>query len=108
MTIKEMQKLLETAEGFKDKVAHFAFPEEEAPPLPFICFLSPREDTFYADGEAYFNTAQYIVELYTKFREPKTETVLEKTLTEQGICFTKENVYLADEKCYETIYEMEV
>ena len=47
MTLGEFKELLETT-GLP--VAYYSFPENEAPSLPFICYISPGTDNFSADG----------------------------------------------------------
>lgn len=103
MTVEELGKLLESS-GLP--VAYNAFPIGDAPSLPFICYLYDDSNVFYADGEAYWGTGIYMVELYTKYKSPEVERVVEAVLS--TIPFVKNETYLEDEKCFQIIYEIEV
>ena len=37
----DIATMLNSIQGFTDKVAYYAFPEEQAPALPFSCYLFP-------------------------------------------------------------------
>lgn len=50
-------------------VAYRAFPEEEAPKLPYICYQNPENNNFAADGIVFFLAREIQVELYTKNKE---------------------------------------
>lgn len=103
MTTEELGKLLETS-GLP--VAYNAFPIGDAPALPFICYLYDDSNVFYADGEAYWGSGIYMVELYTKVKSPDVERAVEAVLN--NIPFIKTETYLEDEKCFQIIYEIEV
>lgn len=44
----ELQELKERLEQTGFPVAYYSFPENEAPPLPFICYLVTGSDNFAA------------------------------------------------------------
>lgn len=106
MTIELIKTILEGVTGFTDKVAYLAFPENQAPMLPFICFYSPSETHFSADGIVYHAVPDIIVELYAKDRDFTSESLIESAFTANGLYYEKESTYLEDEKCYETIYSL--
>lgn len=108
MTIKQVKEMLEEITGFEDKVAYHSFPVGEAPALPFICFLETNSNNFSADGIAYSKIHHIQVELYSQYRDIASEELIESKLTDNTIFYQKTLLYLDDEKCYETIYEMEV
>lgn len=103
MRLKAFEELLETTEL---PVAYYAFPENEAPPLPFICYLVPFTNNFSADGKVYQKINHIQVELYTKFKSPEIEEKVEQALS--SFYWEKTETYLEDEKCFEIIYELEV
>ena len=103
MTTSEFKELLETT---KLPVAHLSFPEEEAPMLPFICFLNPEDNNFAADGEVYFSAHEMIVELYLEHRNEETEGIVEKAIS--YFYYVKNAEYLDDESCWLITYELEV
>lgn len=103
MTINEFKELLETTNM---PVAHLSFPEEEEQNLPFICFLNPEDDNFYADGKVYAVSHRMIVELYLECRDEEKEGIVEKAIS--SFCYTKNAEFLDDESCWLITYEMEV
>lgn len=106
--LDEIKEILESIEGFKDKVAYRAFPVNEAPKLPFICYLETGTDNFFADNTVYSSTRIIDIELYSKNRDIFNETLIEEKLRENHITWTKGIEYIEDEKCYEVIYTVEV
>lgn len=103
MRIEAFKELLKTA-GLP--VAYYAFPENEAPQLPFICYLIPFTNNFSADGKVYQKINYVQVELYTKLKSPEIEEKVEEALS--SFYWEKTETYLEDEKCFEIIYELEV
>lgn len=108
MTLAEIKTMLESIDGFAGKVAYDSFPLNEAPPLPFICFLEIQSDNFSADGIVYHAIKEVQIELYSRYKDLANETLVDNKLTQYGIFYQKETIYLDDEKCYETIYRMEI
>lgn len=103
MSLSEFKELLKTT-GLP--VAYYAFPESEAPTLPFICYLVPFTNNFSADGKVYKNINHIQVELYTKIKSPEIEEKVEQALS--SFYWEKTETYLEDEQCFEVIYELEV
>lgn len=103
MTLEQLHTILT---GTELPVAYNAFPEETAPALPFICYRVVGSNNFFADGSTYEKINDIDVELYTKTKDQATEALLEQALGE--LCWNKEENYLADEKCFEIIYNLEV
>jgi len=87
-------------------VTYRAWPENEAPKLPFICYLSEGSDPTYADGQVYYSYDEVRVELYTAFKDPVTEDLVELALV--GFHWKKEETYLDSERCYLITYDIEV
>lgn len=87
-------------------VIYRAWPENEAPPLPFICYLVPGTDNFFADGETFAVINRVNVELYTKLKSPEAEVLVEKALS--AIAWQKTETYISSERCYQILYEIEV
>ena len=87
-------------------VAYRAFPVNQAPPLPFICYLYSYSNNFDADNQVYQKIGHISIELYTQSKSPEVEGAVETVL--QNMCWEKSEEYLDDEKCYEIIYEIEV
>lgn len=103
MTLSELYTNLKVT-GFP--VTYRAWPEDCAPPLPFICYLCDGDNPLFADGCTYFSFSNVRVELYTRNKEPETEATLEAVLS--GFHWKKTETYIASERCYMILYEIEV
>lgn len=103
MTLSDLGALLETT-GLP--VVYRQWQEGTAPPMPYLVYLSPYTNNFAADGTAYFVVNHVQIELYTKLKDPVAEGKVEKALS--SLYWEKNSEYLDTEKCYQTIYEIEV
>lgn len=101
--MEELKALLETS-GLP--VVYHAWPVGEAPPLPYLCYLTAYSNNFAADGVVYCPIDHIQVELYTKQKEPQTEDKVEKALS--SFFWEKSETYLDTERCYQILYEIEV
>lgn len=106
--LEGLRKMLESIPGFKKKVAYRAFPVNEAPALPYICYQETDTNNFYADGEVYKSASIVDIELYSRNRDTVSENLIENTLVSNGITWEKGIEYIDDQKCYEVIYTVEV
>ena len=85
---------------------HFA--EGESPKPPFICYLLPGSNNFAADGKVYFHINEVRIELYTDKKDLSVETKVTAVLDKHGIFYNRSEVWIASEKLYEVIFQMEV
>ena len=85
---------------------HFA--EGESPDPPFLVFLFPRSDNFGADNKVYQKINVLHIELYTDKKQPNIESQVEAVLDAHEIYYDKTEVWIASERLYEVLYEMEV
>lgn len=85
---------------------HFA--EGESPDPPFMVFLFPRSDNFGADNKVYQKINVLHIELYTEKKSPDIETQVEAVLDKYELFYEKTEVWIASERLYEVLYEMEV
>ena len=85
---------------------HFA--EGESPDPPFMVFLFPRSDNFGADNKVYQKINVLHIELYTDKKQPNVEAQVEAVLDAHEIYYDKTEVWIASERLYEVLYEMEV
>lgn len=85
---------------------HFA--EGEASEPPFLCYLLPGSDHFAADGRVYFRIHEVWIELYTDFKDLKTEQKVEAVLDAYGIFYNKTETWIDSEKLYEVLYSFEL
>ena len=107
-TRADIASMLNSITGFTGKVAYYAFPEGQAPTLPFIVYIFPDEAGFGADNKNYLPTTSVQVELYTKHKDPASEALVEAALTTNELYFTKASAYLPDERAWMTAYTFEV
>ncbi len=103
MRLPELRAALE-ASGLP--VAYRAWPENAAPPLPFICYLVTGSNNLHADGEIFYSALDVQVELYTRVKDPEAEARVETAL--QGFAWEKTETYIGTERCYMILYEIEV
>lgn len=102
-----MEKIISILEKLGIPFAYDHFSEGEAPDPPFICFRYPSSDNFAADGTVYFDIDVVDIELYTDKKDPEIEKKIQSFLTEEGIVYEKEEVWIESEKLYEVVYEFE-
>lgn len=103
-----VKTLLEAISGYSTKVAYHSFPADAAPALPFIVFSEKGSDNLSADNVAYNQNIRIDIEFYSKSRNLAEEGKIEAALTAGGIYFERTVEYIEGEKCFETIYEIEV
>lgn len=109
MTLIELYTALDGLTGFKDKVVyhHWATPES-IPAMPFICYAVENSDNFGADDIVYKAVNRVRIELYSEYKDTVSEAAIETMLTNNRIYWEKDETYIDDERCYETIYSIEV
>ncbi len=103
MTLEDLKTALD-ASGLPFAYHHW---ETEKKP-PYGIYLYVYDTQLYADGELYYSTGHYQVELYTRSKDPAAEAHVEVALTAAGICSEKSEQYLDSEKLYKILYEIEV
>ena len=103
MTLSELKDILKST-GLP--VVYRAWPERKAPPLPYICYLCVGNTPTYADSSVYVQSTEINVELYTKMKDPSTEAAVEAAL--KDFHWTKSEIYIDTERCYQILYEIEV
>lgn len=103
MMLEDVAALLETT-GYPAVFQEWK--EGTVPPMPYLVYLAPYTNNFAADGTAYFVVNHVQIELYTKLKDPVAEGKVEEALS--SLYWEKNTEYLDTEKCYQTIYEIEV
>ena len=88
--------------------AYLQFPEDNAPPPPFICYYYTGDNDLKADDINYQKIRQLTIELYCDNKNFTLESAVESALTSNGFVYTKYEEYIDSEKMYMTTYEMEV
>ncbi|QNM06570.1 hypothetical protein [Qiania dongpingensis] len=105
MMEKEVYQMVKEA-GYP--VAYDHFEEGQSPDPPFIVYRYPETHDFAADGVVYHRINKLDIELYTDKKDLEAEKKVETVLKQHGIFYEKTESYLASEKMYEVLYEMEV
>ncbi|RRG07446.1 MAG: hypothetical protein DUD30_00675 [Lactobacillus sp.] len=103
-----MDEVLDVLKRLGIPYAYDHFAEGESPEPPFICYRMPESNNFSADGTAYFKVADVDLELYTDRKDPETEKKVERLLTDAGIFFDKQEVWIAEEKLYEVVFSFAI
>lgn len=101
-------QIVEMAEESSLPVTYHHFAEGDSPEPPFLIFLLPNEQSFFADDAQYLRMAELDFELYTDKKDPALERKIEEILQEHEINYEKSETWIETEKMYEVIYEMEV
>ena len=106
MTGKDIEKVLEKME-LPFHYHHFS--TEDVVDPPFLIWIIPGTDNFFADGIVYRKIDEVNIELYTDEKNLELEEKLENILEQYGIAWQKTaSEWLESEKMWETLYEMEV
>ena len=101
MTYDEIVTMVE-AIGLPCAYDHFA--EGESPDPPFVVFLFPNSENFFADGVVYRQRTELAIELYTDLKQPQHERQVERVLAAHDIPWNKTEVWIEDERLYEVRY----
>ena len=99
-----MDKVISLLNDLGIPYAYDHFAEGESPEPPFICFRQTQSDNFSADGTAYSKVADGDRGWDTDKKNPETEKRVEKMLSDAGIFFDKEEVWISSEKLYEVVF----
>lgn len=100
-----MQELKEILEQLNIPVAYSHFNTATNPPC--LTFRRDSTSNFGADNKVYKKINNYIVQLYTDFKNPTLETMLEDLFDAHNIFYdVVSEDYIDDEKMYEIIYEV--
>jgi hypothetical protein len=108
MTQTELATALETL-GLSVAYGEFVNTEENpAPAPPFLCYQFYDNDDLMADNKNAVGLDNYQVELYTDYKDPVTEKLVEDLLEELCIPYHKFEAKLEDEDMYQIVYEIQL
>lgn len=88
--------------------AYWSFPENQAPPMPYLVYFQTSTDNFGADNKVYHQKRGISIELLTRVKDPTAESAVEAVLDANDIYWNKTETHLDDEDAYEVIYDVEV
>ncbi len=89
-------------------LAYREFKDQTQKVLPYIVYFYDGNDDMYADNINYQEIPVLRIELYTKDKDIATERMVERALMNAEIAYSKDEVFIEDQKMYEIIYESEV
>lgn len=101
MTYSEITEMVDSA-GLPAAYDHFA--EGAGPDPPFLIFLYPRSDDFFADDGPYLPMEELHIELYTDRKDPVLEKKVEEMLMGRGLAFSRSESWIPKERMYEVLY----
>ncbi|MDP3059048.1 MAG: hypothetical protein Q8N36_06285 [bacterium] len=78
------------------------------PTLPYIVYFAEGSDNFAADNVVYLPRTNYQVELYSSRKDTTVEALVEAALTANEIFYEKQETWIASEKLYQVVYEMQI
>lgn len=105
MTYQEIAEMIASV-GVPFAYDHFT--EDTAKPPPFICFYYDGDDDFKADNTNFQKIRPLTIELYTDNKDFALEAVIEATLNENGLVYSRMESYISTEKMYMVTYQTEV
>lgn len=100
------EELFPVLKKTKLPVAYHHFEEGHSPSPPFMVYLVTDSDNLGADNWAYHKTINLQIELYTTKKDLATEKTVESLLDDHRLHFDKVEIYIANEKLYQTIYSI--
>jgi hypothetical protein len=81
---------------------HFVAP----PTPPYIVYLLDNTDNFGADNKVYKICKNFMVELYTKTKDPTSEALIEGLFDANEIYWEKTETYIDSEGLYQVLYDI--
>lgn len=85
-------------------VAYHHFVSPPAP--PYIVYLFSYSSNFGADNKVHSKAPNYQVELYTQYKEPATEKLIEDLFDANDIYWEKTETHIESEGLYQVLYEI--
>lgn len=103
MTLSEFKAQLETT-GYRVAYEHFA--EDDAPDMPFICYIETHTTNTAADGKVNDIVRNLQAQLFTHKKDIEAEQKTETALNE--FYFSKECEFEDGEDCYRVVYSVQI
>ena len=102
MTQTELYQALKTL-GMPVAYHHFAAP----PSPPYMVYLVADADAYGSDERNEIRLTRYIIELYTKYKDPTSQELIETMLDSKGIPYTLYEQHVDSENLYQAAYHIE-
>lgn len=105
MTLEGLKTILD---GTELPVAYLAFPEDQAPEMPFIVYQELGSDNMGADNIVWHSPTRVQIDLLCRRRSRTTEQTVETALTNAGIFWERDVNFDSDDDFYSTSYNAEI
>lgn len=105
MTAKELYQALEQ---LKIPVTYMFYPENEAPPPPYICWSEVSDNDLEADNTNYQKIREIRVDLYSNEKDFANEAALEELLDSLDTPYDKICSYITNDKLFLTTYDFNI
>jgi len=76
--------------------------------LPFVIFINNSRKGISADDMVWHKFNYYRIELYTDYKDPESELVLENVLDNAGIFYEMDEADIPSESMHESIYTIQI
>lgn len=106
MTTKEVSQMIASI-GLPYAYDHFEAADTPGQP-PFVCFIYPGSDNFFADDSVYQKIKQLRIELYTNEKEPALEKRVEDALDAAELPYNSSESYIDSEKMYMVTWDTSI
>lgn len=103
-----MDELLEILGETGMPFAYDHFAEGDSPEPPFICYLVPHSDDFWADGARYLRVSACRIELYTDAKDRQREAAVEAALERHGVLWSRSEAWIESERLLMNIYSFDI
>lgn len=103
MTTKEVAQMI-AGIGLPNAYDHFDKDNTPGHP-PFICFMYPSSENFFADDSVYQKFRTLRIELYTNEKELSLEEAVENAMDAAGIVYDSSETYIESENMYMVVWE---
>lgn len=102
MTQAELFQTLK-ALGMPVAYHHFSAP----PKTPYIVYLVADADAYGSDDRNEIKRTGYTIELYTDYKDPASQQVVENMLDNKGINYLLYETHIESENMYQAAYHVE-
>lgn len=103
MTLEEIYQALKSI-GLPVVYREFTTP----PDPPYLIYLFSYSSDLMADGQNYLEIDNYQIELYTKNKDPATESLVQNKLKELGLPYSKTETFLQSEGLFQLVYDIQL
>lgn len=101
-------KLLTILQSTGLPVAYLMWAPDRAPTPPYIIYFADDSRNFAADNVVYHGLTNFVIELYTDYKDPNTEQLIVDALTEADIYYSTTETYIESEQLYQVVFRAQI